>query len=77
MSDVEDKLIEEFGFMFPGYRLQRSDDEGYKLLRDHAIETETGKEAVWIATVYDMAELFMLFELNRKIVNDRTESHEL
>lgn len=69
----EDKLLAEFGSMFPGYRLEKCDDQGYKLLRDNAIKTDEGTEAVWIATVYEMAELFKLFEVNRQIVNERLE----
>lgn len=72
-STMEDELISEFGSMFPGYKLEKSDDEGFKLLRVDGIETEDDKEDVWIATVYEMGELFMLFELNRQIVNERQE----
>lgn len=70
---MEEKLIKEFSSIFPGYRIEKSDDEGLKLLRVGSIETEDDSEDVWIATVYEMGELFMLFELNRQIVNERHE----
>lgn len=72
---IEDKLISEFSEMFPGYRLEPTPGESFKLLRINAIETEDTKEDVWIATVYEMAELFMLFEYNRHVVNERTEDN--
>lgn len=64
-------LIEEFNKSFPGYRLETSDDEGFKLLKIDGITNDEGSEDVWIATVYEMAELFTLFEYNRLIVNER------
>lgn len=71
---MEDKLISEFSSMFPGYRLERSDDEGLKLLRVGGIKTEETIEDVWVATVYEMAELFSFMEMNRRLVNDRASS---
>lgn len=67
---MEEKLLAEFGMMFPGYHLEPYDN-GFKLIRDKAIETEETIEGVWIATVYEMAELFRLMEYNRQIVNER------
>jgi hypothetical protein len=72
MNNLESRLVNEFSDMFPGYSITPTDDEGFKLVRYNAIETEDGKEGVWIATVYDMAELFMFLEFNRKIVNSRS-----
>lgn len=63
-------LIDQFSSMFPGYAIEEYDD-GFKLLRKDGIITEDGTEDVWIATVYEMAELFMLMEVNRQIVNER------
>lgn len=68
---MEEKLLAEFGQMLPGYHLEPSGDDGFKLIRDNAIETEESVEGVWIATVYEMAELFRLMEYNRQIVNKR------
>ncbi len=67
---MEERLLAEFGDMFPGYHLEPYDD-GFKLIRDKAIETEEYIEGVWIATVYEMVELFRLMEYNRIIVNER------
>lgn len=72
-NELKGKLVKEFSDMFPGYKLEKSSDEGFNLLRVDGIETEDGKEDVWVATVYEMAELFALMELNRKIVNERLE----
>lgn len=74
MSRLKDKLIAQFGDMFPGYRLTNADDGGLKLLKVGAIVTEdSGTEDEWIATVYNMGELFLLMEYNRQIVNERGE----
>lgn len=70
-EDTKETLIAGFSTMFPDYRLEESDDEGFKLLRINAIRAEGGREDVWIATVYEMGELFILMELNRTIVNER------
>lgn len=72
---MEEKLLAEFGTMFPGYHLEPYDD-GFKLIRDKAIRTEEAIEGVWIATVYEMAELFRLMEYNREIVNKRQPIRE-
>lgn len=63
---MEEKLINEFGVMVPGYRLEKSDDEGYKLLQIDGIETEDGREDVWIATVYEMDELLTLLNQQKR-----------
>jgi hypothetical protein len=70
---IEEKLVKEFSEIFPGYRVEKSDDEGFKLLRTNAITTDEGREDIWIATVYEMGELFVLMDLNRQIVNERNE----
>lgn len=68
---MEEKLLASFGQMFPGYHLEPFDNGSFKLIRDNALKTEDYTEGVWIATVYEMAELFRLMEYNRQIVNER------
>ncbi len=73
---MEEKLLAEFGQMYPGYHLEPAGDGGFKLIRDAAIRTEDGLEGVWIATIYEMPEFFVLMEYNRKIVNERVKAQD-